>query len=155
MICFSPKSQRAIKGEPIHCGNYTPNVLVIEDKDFTNDMALKIGNIICGTNKTRDIFNNRIRQLLGRRGSFPEYGDRIICRKNDWCEEIDNIALANGLQGYIISSVNPTSFCYKNRDLFKMDFLPDLLPYPFTGLQVNYPDIASDYSTRNSIKNML
>ncbi len=146
-------AQRAIKGEPIHCGNYTPNVLVIEENDFTNDMATKIGNIVCCTNKTRDMFNNNIRYLLGRKGIFPEIGDRVICRKNNWCEEIDNIALANGLQGYITSYVNPSSFCYKNKNLFKMDFLPDLLPYPFKSLQVNYPHLISDYSTRNEIKN--
>lgn len=146
-------AQRAIKGEPIHCGRYGNNAVVIEEPDFTTEMALKIGNIICGTNNTRDKFNNIIRSLLGRRSTTPEYGDRVICRKNNWERSIDNIALANGLQGYIVSPVDATKFCFKNKNIFSMDFLPDLLPYPFQDLQVNYPYIKSDHKNREIIKN--
>ena len=47
----------------------------------------------------------------------PEFGDRVICRQNNWNIEIDagiynniknysgTIALANGLQGFIISPI--------------------------------------------------
>lgn len=145
-------ANRAIKGEPIHCGYYSPNVMVIDENDLTKEMVLKVGNIICGTNKTRDMFNNRIRQLLGKQSPSPTFGDRVICRKNDWTIENDNISLANGLQGYIVSPVDASHFHKKNKNLFYMDFLPDLLPTPFYNLDVNYRYITSDYYNRNKIK---
>ena len=77
-------ADRAIKGLPIHCGVYGHNALVIEDKDLTMDMVLKTGNIVCGTNKTRDMFNTRIRENMGYKSEVPTYGDRDICRNNNW-----------------------------------------------------------------------
>lgn len=147
-------ASRAIKGEPIHCGYYGPNVLVIEDKDLTNEMVLHVGNVICGTNKTRDMFNFRIRALLGKHANTPEFGDRVICRLNNWDIESEGISLANGLQGFIVSPIDPSCFCKENQDLFRMDFLPDCLNTPFYDLKVNYPYLVSNYDNRNRIKSM-
>ena len=157
-------ADRALNNEPIHCGVYGNQVLVIEDNDLTNEMVLNIGNIICGTNKTRDMFNYSIRNMLGHTTESPEYGDRVICRENDWDKENDGIALANGLQGFIISPVTPSRFFDKRyagnkqsnkgrEGTFKMDFLPDLLNLPFRDLDVNYEYIVSDYNRRKQIKN--
>ena len=154
-------ANRVLSNLPINCGVYGDSVLVIEDKDLTNDMVVQVGNIICGTNKTRDMFNYSIRQLIGRAGESPEFGDRIICRENDWDKENDGIALANGLQGFIVSPVTPDRFFdsrYQNKSnkgmvgTFKMDFLPDRLKYPFRELDVNYEYIVSDYNRRRQIK---
>lgn len=150
-------ANRAIEGLPIHCGSYGPNCMVIEDRDLTDEMLLKVGNVICGTNKSRDFFNHRIRELRGISSPFPVYGDRIICRNNNWGITNDNIALANGLTGYITSPIDPSRI-YNGKDsrlygTFRMDFLPDLLQYPFRDLNVNYEYLVSDYSERNKIKN--
>ena len=154
-------ADRVLNNLPIHCGVYGDSVLVIEDKDLTNEMVLNVGNIVCGTNRTRDSFNYTIRQLLGRQSEAPEYSDRIICRENDWDKENDGIALANGLQGYIVSPITPDRFFdgrYQNKSnkgmvgTFKMDFLPDLLKFPFRELDVNYEYIVSDYARRRQIK---
>ena len=145
-------ASRAIKGEPIHCGYYGPNVMVIEDKDLTNEMVIKVGNVICGTNRTRDMFNFRIRDLLGRQANVPEFGDRVICRNNNWNIETEGISLANGLQGYIVSPIDASCFIDSNKDVFEFDFLPDCLNTPFYDLKVNYPYLISNYDNRNRIK---
>lgn len=150
-------ANRAIEGLPIHCGSYGPNCMVIEDRDLTDEMLLKVGNVICGTNKSRDFFNHRIRELRGISSPFPVYADRVICRNNNWGITNDNIALANGLTGYITSPIDPSRI-YNGKDsrlygTFRMDFLPDLLQYPFRDLNVNYEYLVSDYSERNKIKN--
>lgn len=155
-------ANRALNNEPIHCGIYGNSALVIQDTDLTNEMVLNVGNIICGTNRTRDMFNNTIRNMLGRTSIAPEYGDRVICRENDWDIENDGIALANGLQGFIVSPITPERF-YQGRDngrkknkgkvgTFKMDFLPDLLRLPFRNLDTNYNYMVSDYQLRQQIK---
>ena len=144
-------AHRARRGDLIHCGAYGNNVIVIDESDLTKDMIMNVGNIICGTNKSRDYFNNYIRTNQNK-DVLPTYGDRVICRNNNWNISIDNIALANGLSGYITSPITVDRFD-NSKGLFRMDFLPDLLYTPFTDLKVNYKYIMSDYATRNEIKN--
>src|SRR5699024_2516034 len=95
-------ADRARHGQPIHCGVYGNRVLVINDTEMTEKMLHDVGNIICGTNKTRDYFNQYCRRLYNHHSAFPEYGERVICRENNWFIEQDNIALANGLSGYVV-----------------------------------------------------
>ncbi len=145
-------AHRARYGEPIHCGIYGNNVIVIEDKDLTNDMVLNVGNIICGTNKTRDVVNVGVRNLLNL-PDYPVFGDRVICKNNNWDTILGDIALTNGLTGCISSPVNVDSFHFKNKNLFSMDFKPDLMNGSFKNLQVNYEYLMSDYAERNKIRN--
>lgn len=146
-------ANRAREGLPIHCGLYgshgTNKVLVIPDTDLTTNMVLDVGNIICGTNRTRDYFNNKIRQLLNLNPEMPQYGERIICRNNNWKITKDNIALANGLSGVICSPISINSFDSKS---LRLDFLPDLLNSPFESLTVNYDYLMSGYDKRQEIK---
>lgn len=143
-------ADRARKGLPIHTGLYGNRVLVINDNELTNDMILNIGNVICGTNKTRDFINTRTRQLLGFNTSFPQFGERIICRNNNWNIEMDNIALANGLSGVV---ANPYSTANYDNKTLTIDFLPDLLNTPFRNVPINTEYIMSPYDVRNEIKN--
>jgi len=39
--------------------------------------------ILCGTNKTRKIVNDKMRAHLGFTSALPEPGDRLICKRND------------------------------------------------------------------------
>ena len=143
-------ANRARKGLPIHNGLYGNRVLVINEDELTNNMILQIGNVICGTNKTRDFINNKTRQLLGYQTPYPQYGERIICRNNNWNIEMDNIALANGLSGVVASPYSMSG--YDNKTI-KIDFLPDLLNTPFRGIPINTDYIRSPYDIRNQIKN--
>lgn len=144
-------ANRARNNEPIHCGLYGNNALVIQDIDLTRDMIMNVGNIVCGTNKTRDEYNNGIRMLKGIQTPYPQYGDRVICRENNWDIEVDDIALANGLTGYIVSPVNVDRF-ENNKNTFRMDFLPDLLSNPFLNLNVNTKYFIEDKEGKMRIK---
>ena len=143
-------ADRARKGLPIHCGVYGNRVLVINDTEMTDNMISNVGNIICGTNRTRDHFNQYTRNLLNHHNPFPEYGERIICRENNWFIEQDSIALANGLSGFVVNI--PDSSTY-NGKTFQMDFLPDLCQLPFRNLKVDYEYLQSPYDIRNQMKN--
>ena len=87
-------SQRAIAGLPIHSGQYGYNVMVIDDKDFIPQMIGYADVITCGTNRTRDTMNKYVRQIAGFRTELPNYGERVICRNNNWQLSQDGIALA-------------------------------------------------------------
>ena len=143
-------AHRARRGLPIHCGVYGNKVLVSEDKDLTNEMVLDIGNIICGTNKTRDMFNRRIRELKGYESPLPYIGERIICRNNNWDIVEDNIALANGLSGVVTTPQDMSRF---NHNQYMIDFLPDLLSVPFRNINIDYEYLISPYDVRNQMKN--
>ena len=145
-------AHRARKGEPIHCGIYGNDAIVIEDKDITNDLLANSQHLICGTNKSRDFFNNRIRKLKGINSPYPVYGDRVICRNNNWKLQVSNIALANGLQGSIMTPLSIGS--YYNQDTININFFTDLIPIPFYGIEINAKYIISPYDERSHIKNM-
>lgn len=144
-------SQRATNGLPIHCGMYGNNVMVINDVDLTPEMLQYANCIICGTNKTRDYMNSYMRRMYGYSGSLPKYGERVICRKNNWDISIDGIALANGLAGYVVNNPDPTSF---NKDgTFNINFKPDLSDEAFYNIHVNYDYFTAKYDEKNDIKN--
>ena len=39
--------------------------------------------MLVGLNRTRRAYNQRMRELLGHDGTFPEPGDKLVCLKND------------------------------------------------------------------------
>lgn len=148
-------ADRARRGLNIDCGCYGDKALVIQDTDLTDSMLANFGITICGTNRTRDIINNRVRQFIGTADTpYPKYGERIICRDNNWDIELDGIALANGLAGTVASPYSINSFDSFDKGTFYLDFLPDLLQIPFMNLEVNYKYLISDYNTRNELKNL-
>lgn len=144
-------AMRARNGEPIHCGLYGNNALVIEDRELSMDMILNVGNIVCATNKTRELYNDGIRNRLGY-PNFPVYGDRVICRANNWQTVVSDIALANGLTGYITSPVSVDKFTDPTKKTFKMDFLPDLLDRPFCNLSTNIEFFTASAEHKNEMK---
>lgn len=142
-------ANRARQGLPIHTGVYG-NVLVIEEQDLTDEMILASNIVLCGTNKRREDMNTYIRRdLFGIRDTLPVYGDRMICRKNNWNVEIDGIALANGLVGTVTDPINTLTYDGK---VFQMNFQPDLLNRGFINLTCDYKYLISDVNTRKMIK---
>lgn len=143
-------AQRARKGLPIHCGMYGNSVLVIEDKDICNELINLPQAIVCGTNATRDTMNNYIRRnIRGIYSDLPVYGERVICRDNNWSIERDNIALANGLVGTVVNVPDVAGF---DGDTFKIDFVPDLSNCVFDNLDVNYKYYKALYQDRKGMK---
>lgn len=121
---------------------YTPspgiygNVLVIEREDLTDEMINTSQIILCGKNATRDELNNHIRtDILHYHTNLPMFGEKIICRKNNWAIEWDGISLANGLSGIVVRPADVTTFDGK---IFSIDFQPN-----FTNIV--FPNIRCDY----------
>lgn len=146
-------SQRILNNEPIHNGCYGPNVLVINDDEVIPQYYGLSDVILCGTNKTRDIFNYHIRHLAGFDDfKLPRVGERLICRQNNWDKvNSENITLVNGLAGTVMNQVNILNY---SSMCFKLDFLPDNANCWFDGLNVNYEYFISDIQHRKEMKDM-
>lgn len=148
-------SNRVNKGLPLLNGYYG-NSLVIDRQDLTDNMLLWADAVICGKNKTRDAINNRIRKAKGYTSKLPQYGEKVVCRNNNWLESValDNgyeINLCNGLIGTVVSAPDVSSYDGK---LFSMDFSPDLVPQAiFYGTRCNYKHMISESDTRIKIRN--
>lgn len=141
-------ANRVIDGLPIHNGLYGNDVLVIDEDEVIPQMFGCVDCTCCGTNKTRESVNNYVRNLAGFHGILPHAGERVICRNNNWDINIDGIALANGLCGTVLN--NPVGF---RGDTFNIDFLPDLTPNVFPGINVNYKYFSAPADQKNALKN--
>jgi exodeoxyribonuclease-5 len=144
-------SQRAINGLPIHTGYYPNDVLVIDYDDLTSEMIMSSNMVICGKNNTRDFINNKVRkEILGIHSEIPICGERVMCVKNDWNEEVDGINLVNGLTGIVLNNPDVSNFDGKS---FRMDFMPDYGNGPFVNLPIDYEYITSLSDQRKKLKN--
>ena len=143
-------ANRCLQGLPIHTGYYG-NAIVIESNDLTDDMIAASRIVLCGKNVTREKMNQKVRHdLLHIDCDLPTYGERIICRKNNWGIEIDGISLANGLTGTCVSSPRIASF---DGHTFNMDFLPDLCNNPFMDLNCDYTYFIAPAELKKDMKN--
>ena len=148
-------SNRVSMGLPLLNG-YHGNSLVIDAEDLTDGMLLWADVVICGTNKTRDSINKRIRALRGYTSDLPGYGEKIVCRNNNWLEGIkaDNgyiINMCNGLIGTVVNNPDVSSFDGK---MFSVDFMPDLAPSSiFMNSRCNYNHMIADNENRIKIRN--
>lgn len=142
-------SQRINNGLPIHSGWYG-NVLVIEREELTDQMIAMSDVVICGKNDTRDYYNKYIREnLKGIMSTTPVYGEKMVCRKNNFGMDLDGICLANGLIGKVKNFVDATCF---NGKQYIIDFQPDLMPLPFKRLHCDYKYLISSAQKRQELK---
>ena len=143
-------SQRAKNGLPIYNGLYGNSVLVCYEDEVTDDMLRWSGVVLCGRNKTREQITNYIRyNILKKTSQFPTYGEKMICRKNNWTLEEGGINLTNGLTGTVLNHIDPSCFDGKN---FRMDFLPDLTNIPFSSVLVDSEYLLADHKIREELK---
>lgn len=146
-------AHQARHGLPISCGMYGNDALVIDSNDLTPEMILNSGPILCARNNTRDFFNRRIREIRGFTDEMPMYGERIICRNNNWDISTDGISLTNGLSGYCIS---PFDISRYKKYKYQFDFLADMARVPFFKLDLDIPYFtAPDAETRKAIKDKI
>ncbi len=112
---------------------------------------MKANVVLCGKNDTRDIVNKRVREdILHFYNDTPNFGERVICRKNNWGVIVDDISLVNGLTGNVISQ--PDIGKYDGKTI-KIDFLPDLTVEPFIDIPINRDYInAKDKKQREYLK---
>lgn len=131
-------SQLARAGKYIGYGKYGDTVSVIRRADFVGEKRkgalLRADQIICGTNRTRQMINDEVRSYLGF-GALPEDGDKLICTQNNWETFIDAEMRFNVVNGLIGTARDPY---YLNGQFigfvtFKPDFLeencPEALPF--------------------------
>lgn len=129
------------------CGN----VLVIEPEDLTDEMIMASQIVLCGKNATRDSMNNHIRQdLLHYHTNLPAFGEKVICRKNNWTIERDGISLANGLAGSVIRPADVTRFDGKT---FAIDFVPNFTNILFDDIKCDYEYFTAPRAQKEFLKN--
>ena len=144
-------AHRVRRGLPIAYGQYGCDVFVMFDDEINNDLLSRANMVLCCKNETRTTLIDRIRHdILGKYTDYPSYGERLICRKNNWNINLDGISLANGLVGSV--SRPPTVEDFNGKELV-LDFKPDLLYRSFENLRVNYRFLNASYKDKNNIRN--
>ena len=139
-------------GSPMN--GYYGNSLVINKNQLTDDMLNWADVVICGTNKTRDAVNKYIRQIRGYNTDLPQYGEKVVCRNNNWLEGVKTqdgyvINLCNGLIGTVLNYPDVSSF---DGELFSMMFMPNLAPEAIFNTRVNYNHMIADHPVRMKIR---
>ena len=79
-------------------------VKIFNQNELNTGALLWADQIIVGTNQTRTMINNTVRQCLGR-GDKPEDGDKVIWLRSEWdSTSEDDSSLVNGTIGYLQDS---------------------------------------------------
>lgn len=145
-------ANRALKDLPIHCGMYGNQALVITEDELVPEMFMEFAQCVCcGTNRTREIMNNNIRNLFGFSGQLPTANERVICRQNNWDITCNGIALCNGLCG---TALSPSTINEYDGSVFVLDFKPDLINDWFRHLNCNIEYFLSPYQRKQEMKFM-
>lgn len=142
-----------LKGNSLKEGSYG-NATVITQQDLTDEMIKNQSDIIlCGFNKTREIYNKKCRELNGIDPfqKLPSHGEKIICRKNNWAHEIDGISMANGLCGEVYSYPTMHSLA-KRGAAFTIDFKPTMFDMVFKGILCSYKFFNATKDLKDSIR---
>jgi len=69
-------------GGEIAWGDYGETRVIGRD-EINAEMVLKADQVLVGLNRTRRMYNQRIRTLLGRSEILPVAGDKLVCLRND------------------------------------------------------------------------
>lgn len=140
-------SMLAREGKDIAIGKYGPKCFVVDELELYkySVLFLKPDIILCGKNNTREKINSIIRyDLQHKENDFPVFGDKMVCRKNNWIEVIDDIPLINGLFGYVVN-VDDRSF---NGNSLYIDFKPECVDDWFTDIELDYKYLKMSYEER-------
>lgn len=128
-------ANRAKAGLPIEPGMYGNDALVAFQGELDYSIISKADIVLCARNETRESLNTSFRRdILHIQTEFPVYGDRMICRRNNWGKEVQGINLVNGLAGTVI---RPPDIGTTGKRSVMIDFLPDMTSIPFYQLEIN------------------
>lgn len=70
------------EGGRLEVGQYGSSRVITRDL-LEQDDVMDADQIIVGLNRTRQSYNRRVRELLGRESQMPEVGDKLVCLRND------------------------------------------------------------------------
>jgi exodeoxyribonuclease-5 len=142
-------ADRILQGYKVEPGIYGSVLAIYEDR-LTDSMLSNSEVVICGKNTTRDKFNKYIRRKLFQiEGKLPSYGERMVCRKNNWNVDANGINLANGLIGTVTNYPSVYGFDGKT---FEIDFKPDLFDGVFRSLNCDFKYFNANPKDREMIK---
>jgi exodeoxyribonuclease-5 len=87
---------------------------VIRRRDVDATMVMEADQVLVGLNKTRRLYNTRIRELNGYRDPMPAAGEKLVCLRNDKTKGLLNGGtwLIQALRGF-------------RNDLLRMDVIPE------------------------------
>ena len=100
------------EGEPLDFGDYGES-RIIHRSQIDADAVLRTDQVLVGTNKTRRLYNRRIRELMGFRDPMPAAGEKLVCLRNDKKKGLLNgsvwtvARLREPLKGHIRLEVTP------------------------------------------------
>lgn len=106
-------AENVLKAPYLKLGQYGDNVKIISKA--SKNVYLNADQIICSTNKMRDIINRRVRQIKGidiSENELPVAGDKLVSKINNWSRSIQSeknygeIFLINGLIGHSLQDFN-------------------------------------------------
>ncbi|AGR48005.1 putative exodeoxyribonuclease V [Sinorhizobium phage phiM7] len=86
---------RARKGYDLKLGEYA-NSRVISKRSLTQGMMKSFDQILVGKNTTRREINERMRDIRGFTGRYPQVGEKLICLRNN-----PEFGLFNGMICYV------------------------------------------------------
>ena len=75
-------AQNVREGRDIDFGSYGSSKK-ISRADVDQEEVLAADQVLVGTNKTRRLFNQRLRDLKGFQGALPASGDKLVALRND------------------------------------------------------------------------
>jgi len=75
-------ASRVREGQSVDYGDYG-DARVITKREVDRDEVLGADQVLVGTNRTRRLYNNRLRELKGFTGALPQAGDKLVCLRND------------------------------------------------------------------------
>lgn len=141
-----------LQGNELKEGTYG-NATVIKSDDITDDMIRQSDIILCGLNRTRDIYNAKCRKMnnIDPGQKFPTHGEKIICRKNNWEYEVDGISMANGLCGKVANYPSLHSLVKKGRG-FKIDFKPTMFDMEFKNVICSFYYFNASKANKDMVK---
>ena len=70
------------EGQPLPLGAYGES-RVIRRRDIDADAVMRADQVLVGLNRTRRLYNGRIRELSGYRNPMPGEGEKLVCLRND------------------------------------------------------------------------
>jgi exodeoxyribonuclease-5 len=70
------------EGRPLTPGTHGES-RIIRRRDIDAGMVMKADQVLVGLNKTRRLYNGRIRELHGYRDPMPAAGEKLVCLRND------------------------------------------------------------------------
>jgi exodeoxyribonuclease V len=82
-------SAQVREGHPLAYGQYGDS-RIVRRAELEPGAVLRVDQVLVGLNRTRRLYNRRMRDLLGFEAPLPVAGDRLVCLRNDRAKALIN-----------------------------------------------------------------